>query len=184
MSTEAGKLDASSYAWNVMRSSHGLYFLTSAFAVKESFDQYETLSLGNRGGVPATLRPPEVSGMELTDGAPVELRVEGEAPEEIELPCDLDHGEVAEEVHRAWGNVSSSGFMRTPGLGRVYRRRLPRNLGSHRVTSSALRPIQSLWEDFIRARNCRLESVRSTRLTTPSMLSSHMSWSSTMVSSM
>lgn len=49
MSTEAGKLDASSYAWNVMRSSPGLYFLASAFAVKESFDQYETLSLGNRG---------------------------------------------------------------------------------------------------------------------------------------
>lgn len=183
MSTEAGKLDASSYAWNVMRSSLGLYFLASAFAVEGSSDQYETLSLGNRGRT-CYPRPPEVSGMELTDGPPVELRVEGEAPEEIELPCDLDHGEVAEEVHRAWGNVSSSGFMRTPGLGRVYRRRLPRNLGSHRVTSSALRPIQSLWEDFIRARNCRLESVRSTRLTTPSMLSSHMSWSSTMVSSM
>ena len=49
MSTEAGKLDASSYAWNVMRSSPGLYFLASAFAVKESFDQYEALSLGNRG---------------------------------------------------------------------------------------------------------------------------------------
>ncbi len=183
MSTEAGKLDASSYAWNVMRSSLGLYFLASAFAVEGSSDQYETLSLGNRGRT-CYPRPPEVSGMELTDGPPVELRVEGEAPEEIELPCDLDHGEVAEEVHRAWGNVSSSGFMRTPGLGCAYRQRLLRNLGSHRVTSSALRPIQSLWEDFIRARNCRLESVRSTRLTTPSMLSSRMSRSSTMISSM
>lgn len=138
--------------------------------------------LWGTGGVPATLRPPEVSGMELTDGAPVELRVEGEAPEEIELPCDLDHGEVAEEVHRAWGNVSSNGFLRTLGLGCAYRQRLLRNLGSHRVTSSALRPIQSLWEDFIRARNCRLESVRSTR--TPSMLSSRMSRSSTTISSM
>ena len=49
MSTEAGKLDASSYAWNVMRSSPGLYFLASVFAVEGSSDQYETLSLGNRG---------------------------------------------------------------------------------------------------------------------------------------
>ena len=48
MSTEAGKLDASSYAWNVMRSSLGLYFLASAFVVEGSSDQYETLSPGNR----------------------------------------------------------------------------------------------------------------------------------------